>query len=84
MESIFCTFICYWALTQPCNIELVSFAKTFLADCSEFDFPQDFERSVHLIDPSLLVVDNIQLLCIIRLLLGILCCHLVSYRSDSR
>ena len=62
----------------------LTYHLTFLADRSEFDFPQDFERSVHLVNPPFLVVDNFQLLCIIRLLVGILRCHLVSYRSDSR
>ena len=50
----------------------------------EFFLSQDFERSVHLVDPPLMVVDYFQLLCIICLLVGVLCRHLVSYRSDSR
>lgn len=53
------------------------------SECNLF-FSQDFERSVHLVDPPLMVVDYFQLLCIIRLLVGVLCRHLVSYRSDSR
>ena len=45
---------------------------------------QDSERSVHLLDPPLMVLDDIQLLCLVRLLLGVLCRHLVSHCLGSR
>ena len=77
----FCPLICYRTITTRTQLyNEFPFRKLLM----EFFLSQDFERSVHLVDPPLMVVDYFQLLCIIRLLVGVLCRHLVSYRSDSR